>query len=189
MRVSRLDWGSGKYPIRAVVTAVTNNVPPGVLLSTGQFMSSRWSSRSPFVPPRYFYRGNLHGATLKAADAPEYQLSSCLAMAGVRSSGEIRRLTWDGTSQRSIPPLCDWEIVRAPETEEDHAMDAVIACVHSPSNGYEKERTRRVGLFFEIVFEKPVALPIPALGHSNHFGLGLFQPMDHLGCGADPSDR
>jgi hypothetical protein len=33
-------------------------------------------------------------------------------------------------------------------------------------------------MFFEIAFDEPVVLPVPALGHSCHFGLGLFVPAD-----------
>jgi len=32
--------------------------------------------------------------------------------------------------------------------------------------------------FFEIEFEAPVSLPLPAFGHSCHFGLGLFVPVE-----------
>ena len=36
------------------------------------------------------------------------------------------------------------------------------------------QRGRRVGLFFELAFDAPVIFCVPALGHSCHFGLGLF---------------
>jgi hypothetical protein len=32
-------------------------------------------------------------------------------------------------------------------------------------------------MFFEIEFVEPVSLPVPAFGHSCHFGLGLFLPI------------
>lgn len=35
-------------------------------------------------------------------------------------------------------------------------------------------RGRRIGLFFELAFDAPVTFCVPALGHSCHFGLGLF---------------
>jgi hypothetical protein len=35
-------------------------------------------------------------------------------------------------------------------------------------------------MFFEIEFGEPVALPVPAFGHSCHFGLGLFVPVRPL---------
>jgi hypothetical protein len=44
-------------------------------------------------------------------------------------------------------------------------------------------------MFFEIEFVEPVALPVPAFGHSCHFGLGLFQPIMSSGAAQlDESD-
>ncbi len=174
MRVERLDWGGGKYPIRPVLMAISNTVPGDCPIAAGQISSSIWRSRTPFVPPRYFYRGSLHGAKLKMNDTPEQQLVQCLRLTGIDTDGEIRRLSRNGTTQRLMPPLADWDIVRAPEGEEEGMNGSVVTTVHIAGSPVSTEKTRRIGLFFEIAFEAPVALRVPALGHSCHFGLGQF---------------
>ncbi|MFN0315107.1 MAG: type I-U CRISPR-associated protein Csb2 [Burkholderiales bacterium] len=176
MRVQRMDWGSGKFPVKPVLLSVGNTVPQDSPIAVGQISSRVWRSRSPFVPPRYFYRGNLHGAKLKTKDSPEQQLAQCLRQAGMDTTGEIHRLTPDGKSQRSILPASAWDIVRAPEGEEKFSTDRVVTMVHVPSASGKAEKTRRIGLYFELTFDAPVAFPMPALGHSCHFGLGLFTP-------------
>lgn len=176
MCVHRLDWGSGKYPVKPVLMAIGNTVPHDCQISIGQISSRIWRSRTPFVPPRYFYRGNLHGAKLKAKDAPEQQLALCLRQVGIDTTGEIRRLTPNGQAQESISPVSDWDVVRAPEGEEEFSTEGVVTAVHVPLASAKTEKTRRIGLFFELTFDAPVAFPMPALGHSCHYGLGLFVP-------------
>jgi CRISPR-associated protein Csb2 len=178
MRVHRLDWGSGKHPVKPVLMAIGNTVPSDCQISIGQISSRIWRSRTPFVPPRYFYRGNLHGAKLKAKDAPEQQLALCLRQAGIDTTGEIRRLTPNEQTQQSIPPVSNWDIVRAPQGEEEFSTEGVVTAVHVPSASAKTEKTRRIGLFFELTFDAPVAFPMPALGHSCHYGLGLFVPWN-----------
>lgn len=178
MRVHRLDWGSGKYAAKPVLMAIGSTVPHDCLLSVGQMTSRIWRSRTPFVPPRYFYRGNLHGAKLKAKDAPEQQLVQCLRQTGIDATGEIRRLTPNGQAQQSIPPVSDWAIVRAPEGDEEFSTEGVVTAVHVPSASTKTEKARRIGFFFELTFDAPVAFPMPALGHSCHYGLGLFVPWN-----------
>jgi CRISPR-associated protein Csb2 len=175
MRVQRLDWGGGKdHPIRPILLELGKSVPSTVPIATGQHASRVWQSRTPFVPPRYFYRGNLHGGKLKEKDAPERQLAQCLHQAGITVSGEIRRLTLNGDAQETLPPLAAWDIVRTPEGETDSLVSAVThtTAAHAPRSAKE----RRVGIFLRITFVDPVALPFPSLGHSSHFGLGLFVP-------------
>ena len=110
--------------------------------------------------------------------SPEQQLAQCLRQTGINAPGEIRRLTHDGKGQASIPPTADWDIVRTPEGEEDSPPQSVMTTVHVPANSAKKgTTTRRIGLFFELTFDAPVAFPMPALGHSSHFGLGLFVPV------------
>jgi hypothetical protein len=38
-------------------------------------------------------------------------------------------------------------------------------------------KRQRIGFFMEIAFKTEVALQMPAFGHSNHCGLGLFVPI------------
>jgi CRISPR-associated protein Csb2 len=134
-----------------------------------------WQSRTPFVPPRYFYRGNLHGARLKKKDAPEAQLAECLEKAGVTVEGEIRRLT-ENSSVQTLPPQAAWDIVRTPR-EGDPIEHGVSVPTHLPRHSSSPtEKDRRIGFFLQVSFESAVTLPCPALGHSCHFGLGLFVP-------------
>ncbi len=49
-------------------------------------------------------------------------------------------------------------------------QNATAIDVHRPGSSASRGRERRVGLFFEIEFEKPVALKWPALG--------MFVPAD-----------
>jgi hypothetical protein len=56
MRVQRLDWGSGRYPVRPVLIALSKDAPADAPFSTGQKAARIWRSATPFVPPRYFFR-------------------------------------------------------------------------------------------------------------------------------------
>jgi len=179
MHVGRLNWGGGKHPVRPVLLAIGKTVPDESTICIGQTSSRCWRSVTPFVPPRYFYRGNLHGAKLKAKDSPEQQLAQCLRHAGIDTACEIRRLTCNGSAQHFLPPMADWDIVRAPADDEDAYGVTVAAAVHVPSASAKSangEKARRIGLFFEVSFDAPIRLPMPALGHSAHFGLGVFAP-------------
>ena len=175
LRINRLDWGGGKYPVRPVLTAMSKEPSREVCFSTGKKVSRIWRSASPFVPPRYFYRKVGSKLTLKTNDQPEYQLIECLKAAGVKTAGEIRRLPLLGRDPQDGQP--DWDVVRTPEGDDPILKDTASLPVHSPGGSRARDKERRVGLFFEIEFVEPVALPVPAFGHSCHFGLGLFQPI------------
>lgn len=58
-------------------------------------------------------RWSLHGAKLKSKDSPESQLAELLQKAGLKSSGEIRRLVLSGYVQNSLPPLAAWDTLSA----------------------------------------------------------------------------
>jgi CRISPR-associated protein Csb2 len=175
LRINRLDWGSGKYPLRPVLTAMSKEPPSEACFSTGKKASRIWRSASPFVPPRYFYRKVGSKLTLKANDQPEYQLIECLKAAGVNVAGEIRRLPLLGRNPQDGQP--EWDVVRTPECDDPILKDTASLPVHRPGSSRGRDKERRVGLFFEIEFAEPVAFSVPALGHSCHFGLGLFQPI------------
>jgi CRISPR-associated protein Csb2 len=174
LRINRLDWGSGKYPVRPVLIAMAKEPPSDAPFSTGKTVSRVWRSASPFVPPRYFYRGGKGKLTLKAKDQPEYQLVECLKAAGITTAGEIRRLSPPGRNPHD--GQAQWDIVRTPGSEDPILNDTASVAVHRPGSSGGREKERRVGMFFEIEFAEPIALPVPALGHSSHFGLGLFIP-------------
>ena len=175
LRVGRLNWGGGKYPVRPVLTALSKEPPSDACFATGRTASRIWRSASPFVPPRYFYRRSGNKMTLKEKDQPERQLAECLKAAGVTTAGEIRRIALPDSS--ATAGQSQWDVVRTPETEEVTGPDGTNVTVHRNSSDGSRGNERRVGLFFEIEFAEPVALPLPAFGHSCHFGLGLFVPV------------
>ena len=175
LRIARLNWGSGKYPVRPVLTAMSKVPPIDAPFATAKTASRFWRSASPFVPPRYFYRKTGSRMTLKVKDQPERQLAECLKAAGVTTGGEIRRVSPFGSN-----PLADqphWDIVRTPGTERAIPSQGTTVTVHRNGSTGIRGHERRIGIFFEIEFVEPVALPYPSLGHSCHFGLGLFVPV------------
>jgi CRISPR-associated protein Csb2 len=176
LRINRLNWGGGEYPVRPVLTALSKEPPMDLPFSTGKVASKLWRSASPFVPPRYFYRGSGSRAKLKERDRPELQLAECLRKAGIQVPGEIRRYPLANGAMKDDKPR--WDIVRA-ELGEETAAGALLVAVPTHRNGSSNGRAmeQRIGGFFEIEFAEPVALPQPAFGHSCHFGLGLFIPV------------
>ncbi len=182
MRVQRLTWKDGRYPVRPVLTAMSNEPPDAVPLATGRVKSRVWRSETPFVPPRHFFRGDRSQPKLRHQDSPELQLIECLRKAGVNEPAEVRRIAlseMDRTPIRSIPPMPMWEIVRAPAEADEPFDGAVLSPTHC--NGGDTGRyknVQRIGFFMEVRFDREVALPMPSFGQSNHFGLGLFVPAE-----------
>lgn len=176
LRIQRLNWGSGKYPVRPVLTAISQDPPTNVPFATGDKAARLWRSISSFVPPRHFYRGNSSRMKLRPKDTPERQLIKCLKDTGITTPGEIRRIVPPG--QNTADGQARWEIVRVPAYEESDVDEAIRIPVHcNGKTAGTGKKERRVGFFFEIEFDQPVALPMPSLGHSSHFGLGLFVPV------------
>ena len=177
LRIQRLNWGSGKYPVRPVLTALCKEPPSEAPFSTGQIAACLWRSASPFVPPRYFYRGSGRKIQVKEKDRPDLQLVECLERCGAPTPSCIRSyLLVDGVMQNDNHL---WEIVRT-EIGEQSAAGTPLVTVPTHTNGSSgrKGMEQRIGGFFEIEFSDPVALKQPALGHSCHFGLGLFVPVE-----------
>jgi CRISPR-associated protein Csb2 len=181
LSIQRLTWKDGRYPVRPLLMAMSKEVPNGLPLATGTMKSRVWRSETPFVPPRHFFRGDHSKPKMRESDSPERQLIGCLTQAGITTPGEIRRLALPEVQRQaieSIPPMPLWEIVRAPGGEETPFAGAVTSPTHT--NGSDVGGTRnqqRIGFLMEIRFDSEVALPMPAFGHSNHFGLGLFVPI------------
>jgi len=79
------------------------------------------------------------------------------------------------TRRQDDKPRCD--ILRAELGAENAAgVPLVFGSDASERHQQTVEDGTRVRMFFKIRFEPPASLPIPALGHSCHFGLGLFVP-------------
>jgi CRISPR-associated protein Csb2 len=117
--------------------------------------SRLWRSVTPFVPPRYWYRRQLAERRIREPDGPESQLRICLSENGTDST-DAR------ISAIQVANSC-WDISR----------------VHVPT-GAQREPSQRVGLYLEISFPAPVTLRLPSYGHSAHFGLGQFEPVDAI---------
>ncbi len=107
----------------------------------------RWETAAPYVPPRHAFDRQ---GRIKPGESPEEQLRQELNRLGINTSKlaiEIDRRE------------CEWTQVHRPRRSRGE-----------PSN-FDKR-----GYRVSLTFDAPVRGPI-ALGHSAHFGLGLFVPV------------
>jgi len=147
MSVGALRWADGRFPARPVLLRVERDIPEGV-------RSTVWQSKTPFVPPRYWYRKKLAEGRVRELDSPESQLRQCLIENGIDASGaQIARV--DVAS-------AGWDVCKVHLPKQVRTADA--------------EPDRRIGVFLSVDFPVPVAMPYPSFGHSCHFGLGQFSP-------------
>ena len=109
---------------------------------------SCWKTATPYVPPRHVYDRK---DRLKAGESPEEQLQAELGRQGYDTAGLMIRVD-------DLGP--EWTRVHAPRRNRD-----------DPTN------TERRGYHVWLAFDAPVRGPI-ALGHSSHFGIGLFIGVD-----------
>ncbi len=107
-----------------------------------------WKTVTPYVPPRHVY--DRRGRP-KAGESPEEQLRVELERQGYDTAG----LTVRVDNQAS-----EWTRVHGPRHNRDDSTN-----------------TERRGYHVLLVFSTPVRGPI-ALGHSSHFGIGLFVGVD-----------
>ena len=114
----------------------------------GEQPYSRWKTAAPYVPPRYVY--NRRGR-VKAGESPEEQLRLELARQGYDTTDLMISIDDQATQ---------WTRVHRPRRDRD-----------DPTN------TERRGYQVSLTFDTPVRGPI-SLGHSSHFGLGLFVAVD-----------
>jgi CRISPR-associated protein Csb2 len=193
LRIRRLNWGKGRFPVNPVLVAMSHEPPEDVRFGRGepaklQPRSRVWRSAAPFIPSGHFFTGDKSKPKLKANASPEAQLCKALRDAGLTQSATIQRLSAfqhgsiEPRPAETIPPLPDWDIIRAPEGADTDAMlfeQAVEAITHQNSSEGRGTHHRRIGFFFQIEFDEDVALPMPSFGHSCHFGLGLFVPVSN----------
>lgn len=104
-----------------------------------------WDTVTPYVPPRYAYDRK---GKVKAGESPEAQLRLELDRQGYDTSGLSIEVKEEAT---------EWVRVHRPRRNRDE-----------PSNA------DRIGHQVTLEFNNPVRGPI-SLGHSSHFGLGLFR--------------
>ncbi len=192
LRIRRLSWGKGRFPINPVLIAMGNEPPEEVRFGRGlpaktAPKSRVWRSATPFIPSGHFFTGDKSKPKAKNSATPEIQLGRALREAGVEQAVQIQRLpAFQHASvpihvADGIPPMPDWDIVRAPESNELDGLpfdQAVESITHQNSSDSSKHH-RRIGFFMQLTFDDEVALPMPSFGHSCHFGLGLFVPADH----------
>lgn len=119
--------------------------------------AARWQSATPFVPPggRHRFRGK---GRERPGEAPEAVLKKLIDKLGYPQPIEVGR---DGNTERE-----EW--IHVHETREERLR-----------RRHESLRTPAIrrGFRLQITFAKPVQGPI-CLGHSSHFGLGLFVPAE-----------
>ena len=114
----------------------------------GEQPCRRWETVTPYVPPRHVY--NRRGR-VKAGESPEEQLRLELTRQGYDTAGLMIGI--DGQTT-------EWIRIHRPRRNRD-----------DPTN------TERRGYHASLTFDTPVRGPI-SLGHSSHFGLGLFVAKD-----------
>lgn len=118
--------------------------------------STRWRSKTPFIPPRH---------PKAKSDAPEDQVASELARRGFPAPTRIERCLGAALSD---PRAGDSGLVRW--------------CEFETSRRRYKPTTPAMG--FEVTFDHPVAGPI-LLGFGSHYGLGEFEAVGTLEGGHD----
>ena len=114
----------------------------------GDRAHSCWETVTPYVPPRHVYGRN---GRIKPGESPVEQLRLELDRQGYDTTGVTI-----GADDQSA----EWTRVHRPRRNRD-----------DPSN------TERRGYHALLTFGAPVRGPI-SLGHSSHFGLGLFAALD-----------
>jgi len=171
-RIRQLRWGNGRFPINPILIGAAKQLPPG-LPFLGNEGACVWESVTPFVPPRNFYNGTIQKPRFKKNDLPEIQLAECLRNNGITTPVTIERITLPEN-----PDQCHWDIVRVPQDDigkiESPFENSVAAEIHKNSGDTSSSaKLRRIGFFFRLTFAEPVSGPL-FIGHSCHFGLGLF---------------
>lgn len=162
-------------PLQVVLTGVgiASEFNPGPLQR-----ARCWISATPFVAPRHpKTRGRLKNTESGNANPDVFirsQLRSEIELWILRTGQKI------SSDLVGIELLCDEDgNSRRWHPEPPHWRERAIQFKrfrqkHSDDGG------RRPAAFFHLTFPEPVSGPI-ALGHSAHFGLGLFLPADLAG--------
>jgi CRISPR-associated protein Csb2 len=126
-----------------------------------------WTSKTPFVPPGNRHRFRENGRE-RRGELPHDVLRKLIVKHGLPEPQRIDPLDPAGTVVAAPESLTGWsdigEWVYVHETRAERQ-----------SRRAERTRAVRPGYRFRIVFSQPVPGPI-CLGHSAHFGLGLFGP-------------
>jgi CRISPR-associated protein Csb2 len=144
----RAPWKVHCVPLDSAV------LPPPGFDSNKSFLE--WESLTPYVPPRHAFDSR---GKPKRGEDPVQQLRQELNRLGFQVQ-EIVSL------DRHSQPIPD-----------DEAQEGDWIKVHKPKAHSGSTNQSKRGYRFRLTFPKPVSGPI-ALGHSCHFGLGLFIPVN-----------
>lgn len=109
-----------------------------------------WVSATPFVPPGRRHR--FRNGRLRPGETPEALAAKLIQKAGL--------------------PKC---AVRVVVDEKRHWVSVHEPISERRQRQEETSRNVREGCYLQLKFEEPIPGPI-CLGHSSHFGLGLFVP-------------
>lgn len=139
-----------EWSLRLVPLPFETPIPPAVDPSSPGFSS--WVSKTPFVAPGNRRRFRRNGR-LRTGETPAKLLEKLLAKEGYPQA-EIESL--------SAVDFAEWVAIHETHTERIARRES-------------RGRALRMGQRFRIKFAEPVSGPI-CLGHSSHFGLGLFAP-------------
>lgn len=115
-----------------------------------------WRSMTPYVPPRHAFDSR---GKPKNGESPLEQLHRELQQRGF-------------TAAEVIPSNFNNEAI-----SDDQPLEAEWVKVHGKSEKSHASNLSKRAYRFRLTFPEPVSGPI-ALGHSSHFGLGLFVPAD-----------
>jgi hypothetical protein len=124
-----------------------------------------WTSVTPFVPPGNRHRFRKNGRE-RQSEMPDQLLRKLLVKQGFPEPERIQAVSGD----QPVEPksLADWSAIH-------EWMNVHETAAQRARRREERTRAVRPGFRFRIVFREPVRGPL-ILGHSSHFGLGLFLP-------------
>ena len=145
------DFAAPDWMVRLVPLPFATQMPPALDPRT---TAAVWQSRTPFVPPSNRYRFRKHGR-LRPGESASVLLAKLLVRNGYPQP-HVEQLT----DQRD----CDWVHVHESRQQRLQRKE-------------ERTTTTLPGYYFRIRFPQPVNGPI-SVGHSCHFGMGLFEPIN-----------
>ncbi|MEZ6032661.1 MAG: type I-U CRISPR-associated protein Csb2 [Planctomycetaceae bacterium] len=159
---SRDEWRVRLVPLPTEVAPL-----PGMIGS--RIESTCWESLVPFVPPNRnrFRSGGRLRATETATALLRSGVDEWLKLRGINAT--INRIevlndsVTSAPSQNSDPEATDWVITHETANQRAARLE-------------QRQRRVRPAYRYRITFSKPVHAPI-CVGHSVHFGLGLFVPQ------------
>ncbi|MEW6365728.1 MAG: type I-U CRISPR-associated protein Csb2 [Acidobacteriota bacterium] len=144
------SWGFGNSDWQVRMVPLPNETPA----PRGLYAEAKtWVGATPYVPPGNRRRFRKNGR-IRSGETPDRLLQKLLVASGFPEPGEIT----------AVQPKSQPNWVHVHETRRERS-----------SRGLHRTTTALPGFYFRIVFPEPVRGPI-CLGHSSHFGLGLFIP-------------